>query len=140
MKGRARQVQRATGLEGAPDIMLLTMSALVVMVIWLVAHAQERTLPAIDLARSESATLGADLAAAAIVTLRQSDAGRLEVFVDDRRIAGLDALESALDQAGATSVTLRAEPETGWQDVLTAMTAAAALDLPLSVAANTDSR
>lgn len=124
-----------TGLEGAPDIMLLTMAALMVAIVWLVSQAQEKALPPIDLPSSEVASLGSQDAASVNVTLRPGPRGELEVFLEDRLIpGGLTELETALEQTGAGAVTLRADADTRWQDGLEAMSAAARLRLPVSVA------
>ena len=126
----------STGLEAAPDIMLLTMAALMVAIVWLVSHAQELTLPPIELPGSDAASLGQSDAAGVNVTLRPADDGGLEVWLEDARVdAGLDGLADALAAAGAGAVTLRADARTPWQDGLAAMNAAARLGLPVSVAA-----
>ena len=129
-------VQRSTGLEGAPDIMLLTMAALMVAVVWLVSHVHERTLPPIELPSANEAELGVGAAASLNLTLRPTAAGGVEIWLEDKRVAGgLDALEAALASAGAASLTLRADADTRWEDALAAMNAAARLDLEISVAA-----
>ena len=64
-----RQLQPGTGLEGAPDIMLLMMAALMVAIVWLSSLSHETALPPIDLKSSECAGLGTAQAAAVAVTL-----------------------------------------------------------------------
>ena len=126
----------STGLEGAPDIMLLTMAGLMVAVVWLAAHAQEKSLPPISLPASDAAAPAAPSDREVRVTLRP-EGDRIGVWVEDRRIGGgLDALEEALVQSRARAVTLRADAGTRWDAVLTAMSAAARLELAVSVAAN----
>ncbi len=125
-----------TGLEAAPDIMLLTMAALMVAIVWLVSHAHETTLPAIDMPSSDAARLGSANAAAVNITLRPASDGSLEVWLEDTRVADdLAGLESALEGLGAGAVTLRADASTRWEDGLAAMSAAARLNLAVSVAA-----
>ncbi len=132
----SRRTHTGTGLEGAPDIMLLTMAALMVAIVWLVAHAQELTLPPIELPASDAASLGQSDAAAVNVTLRPGADGTLEVWLEDARLdGGLEELGPALAAAGAGAVTLRADARTAWRDGLAAMDAAARLGLPVSVAA-----
>jgi biopolymer transport protein ExbD len=131
-----RRWNQGTGLEGAPDIMLLTMSALMVAIVWLVSHAHETTLPPIDLPSSDASRLGSADAAAVNVTLRPAAVGSIEVWLEDARVADdLAGLESALAAAGAGAVTLRADASTRWEDGLGAMSAAARLGLAVSVAA-----
>ena len=133
-----RRANPGTGLEGAPDIMLLTMAALMVAIVWLVSHAHEATLPPIELPTSDASRIGASDATAVNVTLRPDPdrAGELGVWLEDRPVeGGLAALESALADAGAVSMTLRADASTTWQASLEAMTAAARLGLPVEVAA-----
>lgn len=131
-----RRVAQATGLEGAPDIMLLTMAALMVAIVWLVSHVHESTLPPIDLPSSEAASLGSDAAARVVVTLRPGPEGALEVFVDDVALAGgLDALAEPLASSDALGVTLRADAATDWNDALRAMTVISAAGLSIEVAA-----
>lgn len=123
-----------TGLEGAPDIMLLTMAALMVAIVWLVSIAHETALPPIDLPSADSAALGGLDNAAAKVTLRPTDAG-LDVFLEEEPVTGgLEGLETALRDRSATAVILRADEAIQWRDALQAMTAAARLELPISVA------
>ena len=132
-----RRWNPGTGLEGAPDIMLLTMAGLMVAIVWLVSHAHEATLPPIDLPTSSSSALGSQEAAALNVTLRPSSAGSLEVWLEDRQVAGgLAGLEAALADSGAGAVTLRADADTRWEDGLEAMSAAGRLGLAVAVAAN----
>jgi biopolymer transport protein ExbD len=131
-----RRANPATGLEGAPDIMLLTMAALMVAIVWLVSQAHEATLPAIDLPSSEASRLGSRAEAAVTVTLRPADSGGLEVFLEDRLLeAGLESLEAALGDSGASALTLRADSRTPWQAGLEAMSAAARQGMAVSVAA-----
>ncbi len=126
-----------TGLEGAPDIMLLTMAALMVAIVWLVSHAQETTLPPIELPKSGANALGSADAAALNVTLRPTSGGVPEVWLEDRRLSGgIDALEEALAGSHASAITLRADADTRWEDGLGAMSAAGRLGLAVSVAAN----
>jgi biopolymer transport protein ExbD len=118
--------------------MLLLMAALMVAIVWLVSHANERTLPPIELPSSEQARLGSAASLAAQVTLRPDSAGALEVFVEDERVTGdLDGLEAALRERAAVEVTLRADAGTRWEQVLRAMTVATRLELDVSVAADT---
>jgi biopolymer transport protein ExbD len=131
-----RRSPSSTGLEGAPDIMLLTMAALMVAIVWLVSHAHERTLPPIALPSSPEARLGETAAGMVNVTLRPGAKGDLEIYVEDRRVAGgLEALESTLRNLGGLEVTLRADSSTRWEDVLAAMSVASRLGLEVSVAA-----
>ncbi len=131
-----RRGHPGTGLEGAPDIMLLTMAALMVAIVWLVSHVHETTLPPIDLPTSATSALGNADAAALNLTLRPEPGGALGVWLEDRRVAGgLPSLESALADAGASAVTLRADADTRWEDGLAAMGAAGRLGLAVSVAA-----
>lgn len=131
-----RRWNQGTGLEGAPDIMLLTMSALMVAIVWLVSHAHETTLPPIDLPSSDASRLGSADAAAVNVTLRPDAGGSIEVWLEDARVTDdLAGLESALAAVGAGAVTLRADASTRWEDGLGAMSAAARLGLAVSVAA-----
>lgn len=131
-----RRPNPATGLEGAPDIMLLTMAALMVAIVWLVSQAHEATLPPIELPSSDASRLGSRAEAAVTVTLRPDGAGRIEVFLEDRALdGGLEALEMALRDSGASAVTLRADSRTSWQAGLEAMSAAARQGMAVSVAA-----
>ena len=131
-----RRGHPGTGLEGAPDIMLLTMAALMVAIVWLVSHVHETTLPPIDLPTSATSALGNADAAALNVTLRPEPGGTLGVWLEDRRVAGgLPSLESALANAGASAVTLRADADTRWEYALAALGAAGRLGLAVSVAA-----
>ena len=133
---RRQAAALGTGLEGAPDIMLLTMAALMVAIVWLVSHVDESTLPPVDLPTSDAAALGGTDATAANVTLRPDASGVTRVWIEERPLeGGLDALENALGSTGTRSVVLRAAAATPWQDTLSAMTAAAHLGLPISVAA-----
>ena len=125
----------STGLEGAPDIMLLTMAALMVAIVWLVAHAHERTLPPIDLPEAEAARLGTRVAGSVALTLRPTAEGRVEAYLDERRVPGdLDGLEPALAALAASELVLRADANTLWQDSLSAMNVAARLGVPVAVA------
>ena len=124
-----------TGLESAPDIMLLTMAGLMVAIVWLASLAHETALPPIDLPSTDTATLGALDRAAAQVTLRPVGDGAPEVFLEQEPVAGgLEGLEAALRERSATAVVLRADETIRWRDALTAMSAAARLDLPISIA------
>lgn len=134
-----------TGLEAAPDIMLLTMAGLMVAVVWLTAHAQERTLPPIQLPQSEAAAFARTQDAPLQVTLRPSPESAaesqgqsaVEVWINDQRLdGGMDALEAALLRGGGSSMTLRADAGTRWDAVLQAMSVAAKLDWEVSVAAD----
>ena len=109
-----RRPNPATGLEGAPDIMLLTMAALMVAIVWLVSQAHETTLPPIELPSSDVSRLGCRAAAAETGTQRP---------------------ETALRDSGASAVTLRADSRTSWQAGLEAMSAAARQGMAVSVAA-----
>lgn len=130
-----RRAPQSTGLEGAPDIMLLTMAALMVAIVWLVSHAHERTLPPIELPRAEEAQLGVNGARAVAVTLRPKAPGAVEVYVADERVPGdLRGLEAALEGKRAAELVLRADAATRWEDALAAMDIAARLGLPLVVA------
>jgi biopolymer transport protein ExbD len=132
----SRRTSPGTGLEGAPDIMLLTMAALMVALVWLVSHA-ETALPPIDLPSSEAARIGTLDAAAVHVTLRPAASGSPEVWLEEEQVdGGLASLEEALAGAGAGAVTLRADAATRWEHGLEAMAAAARLGLPISVAAS----
>ena len=132
-----RRWNPGTGLEGAPDIMLLMMAALMVAIVWLVSHAQETTLPPIELPKSSANALGSADAAALNVTLRPTSSGEPEVWLEDRRVAGgLRGLEAALAGSRASAITLRADADTRWEDGLGAMSAAGRLGLAVSVAAN----
>ena len=132
-----RHVHPGSGLEGAPDIMLLTMAGLMVAIVWLVSHAHEATLPQIDLPQSEASRIGTRERAAVNVTLRPGDDGVIEVWIEEEPVqGGIEALEDALSGLGARSVTLRADSATPWKDGLRAMGVAARLGLPVSVAAS----
>ena len=131
-----RRHPTATGLEAAPDIMLLTMAALMVAIVWLVSHAHEATLPPIDLPESSASQLGASDADTVSVTLRPDGAGGVLVFVEDAPLpGGVPELAAALEASGAHSMTLRADANTPWQPTLDAMTAAAEAGLSVQVAA-----
>lgn len=131
-----RRAARSTGLEGAPDVMLLTMSALMVAVVWLVAHVHEATLPPVELPDAAAARLGAGPAATLNLTLRPGPGGAVEVYLEDRRLErGIDEVEDALAGSGAAGVTLRADSGTRWEDGLRVMDAAARLGLQIHVAA-----
>jgi biopolymer transport protein ExbD len=131
-----RRLQPSSGLEAAPDIMLLTMAGLMVAIVWLVSQAHETSLPPIDLPQSEAATLGADRSSSVHVTLRPGAQGELEVYIEDDPVpGGLEGLARALEARSSASVTLRADAGTRWEHALQAMTAAAGLSLPVSVAA-----
>lgn len=124
----------STGLEAAPDIMLLTMAALMVAIVWLVSHAHERTLPPVELPHAGEAQLGTGAATAVHVTLHPEE-GVLQVYVDEARVeGGLSGLEQALRTSEAGELILRADADTRWEDSLAAMNVAARLELPLSVA------
>ena len=124
-----------SGLEGAPDIMLLTMAALMVALVWLVSQAQETTLPPIDLPSAELAGLGTGAQATVHVSLESGPDG-IRVWLEDRELpGGVEGLEAALRRTGATSLTLRVSQDTPWRDGLAAMSAAARLKLPISIAA-----
>jgi biopolymer transport protein ExbD len=131
-----RKAPSTTGLEAAPDIMLLTMAGLMVAVVWLASHARETTLPPLDLPEAEAARLGTETPAALHVTLRPAPSGTTEVWLEsDRVAAGIAGLEAALAAGRADAITLRADAATPWSDVLAAMGIAAKLSLPVSVAA-----
>jgi biopolymer transport protein ExbD len=131
-----RRTNTGTGLEGAPDIMLLTMAALMVAIVWLVSHAQETTLPPIDLPSSDASALGDFDSAAINVTLRPGRDGSLEVFLEDEPVPGdLEGLDVALSDTGAAAVTLRADAATRWEHALEAMTAVARHGLSIAIAA-----
>jgi biopolymer transport protein ExbD len=130
-----RRAVHSTGLEGAPDIMLLTMAALMVAIVWLVSHAHERTLPPVELPEAAEARLGTGTASTATVTLRPLPEGDVEVYLEDARVPGdLDGLEEALRAALPTELVLRADARTAWQQALLTMNVAAKLRIPLSVA------
>jgi len=132
-----RRLPVATGLEGAPDIMLLTMAGLMVAIVWLVAHAHEATLPPIDLPREAATALGAYDRASSVVSIRPTDGGGIAVWIDDLPVpGGLDGLEAALGSARAQAITLRADASTGWEHGVRAMTIASRLGLEISVAAS----
>ncbi len=132
-----RRWNPGTGLEGAPDIMLLMMAALMVAIVWLVSHAQETTLPPIERPKSSANALGSADAAALNVTLRPTPSGEPEVWLEDRRVVGgIRGLEAALAGSHASAITLRADADTRWEDGLGAMSAAGRLGLAVSVAAN----
>ncbi len=133
---RPRPTPATTGLEAAPDIMLLIMAALMVAIVWLVAHAAEATLPPVELPQSDAAALGASDAASLHVTLRADADGTTHVWLDEAPLpGGLDALDAALGDREAAALTLRAGAKVPWEDALRAMTAAARAGLPLVVAA-----
>ena len=132
-----RRVQPSSGLEGAPDIMLLTMAGLMVAIVWLVSHAHEATLPQIDLPQSEASRIGAADRSAAHVTLSPGPEGVPRVWLEGEPVpGGLDGLEAALAEAQAGSVTLRADAAVTWENGLRALSVAAKLELPIAVAAN----
>lgn len=132
-----RRVQPSSGLEGAPDIMLLTMAGLMVAIVWLVSHAHESTLPQIDLPQSDASQLGAADRSAVHVTLSPGPEGAPRVWLEDEPVpGGLDGLEAALTDAQAGSVMLRADAAVAWEDGLRAMSVAAKLELPIAVAAD----
>jgi biopolymer transport protein ExbD len=134
-----RRENANTGLEGAPDIMLLTMAALMVAIVWLVSHAHEATLPPIELPSSPEARLGSTATTPLHVTLRARQGDRLELFVGDRAVeGGLTGLESELRGSGAREITLRADARSRWQDVLDVMTVGSRLGLRIAVAAGAD--
>lgn len=115
--------------------MLLTMSALMVAIVWLVAHAHERTLPPIELPRAEAAHLGTSVAGSVALTLRPAGAGGVEAYLDERRVPGdLDGLAQALVEAAPSEVVLRADASTRWEHSLRAMSAVASFGVPVAVA------
>ena len=132
-----RRAQTATGLEGAPDIMLLTMAGLMVVLVWLVSHVHEATLPPIELPHSAASRLGSADRATVNVTLRpRTGAAGVDVWLEEKPVLGsLDGLESALANAAAAAVTLRVDVATPWEHALHAMTIVAGLDLEIQVAA-----
>lgn len=130
----SRRPAPGSGLEGAPDIMLLTMAALMVALVWLVSQAHETALPPIDLPSAEIPELGGQAARAVYVTLEPAQEG-VRVYLGETELeGGLEALEAALAASGAGEVTLRAEADLPWRIGLEAMSAAARLELPVSVA------
>ncbi len=130
----ARTASTGTGLEGAPDVMLLTLAALMVAIVWLASHAHETTLPPIDLPSSDAGSIGSAEQPEARVTLRPGPDG-LEVWLEDARVEGdLAGLEPALAKLGVGAVTLRADAATRWEAGLEAMSAAARLGLSVAVA------
>ena len=130
-----RRPNQSTGLEGAPDIMMLTMAALMVAIVWLVSHAHEKTLPPIDLPQAADAQLGTRSAETVTVTLRPIEQGGVDVYVEDERVPNsIDGLEAALRSLGSGELILRADANTRWHDSLAAMNIAAKLGLSLSVA------
>ncbi len=130
-----RRAPKSTGLEGAPDVMLLTMTGLMLALVWLIAHAHEETLPPINLPSVDGARLGSTSPMSITVTLRPVASGGLEVYVGDESVpSGLDGLESALSSAGGMELVLRADAETRWEHALRAMGIAARIGLPLAVA------
>ena len=135
----SRPMVQATGLEGAPDIMLLTMAALMVAIVWLASHAHERTLPPIELPQAEDAQLGALSASSITLTLRPREGGPIEVYLDDERIpAGLGGLYEVLATRNAQELILRADASTRWEDSLRAMDIAARLGLPIAIAGDSN--
>ena len=132
-----RRSQPSTGLEGAPDVMLLALAAVMVAVVWLVSHVHEATLPQIDLPSSEASRLGSSGAASINVTLRLADTGAPEVWVEDAVLPdGIDGLKAALDRSEVPAITLRADAGTRWEDALRVMTIAAQLGRPVNIAAD----
>jgi hypothetical protein len=117
--------------------MLLTMAGLMVVMVWLVSHVHEATLPPIDLPHSTESRLGSTDRSSASVTLRPAaTAGAVDVWLDDEPVVGqLAGLESALATSGAGSVTLRVDAVTPWAQALAAMTIVSGLDLEIQVAA-----
>lgn len=116
--------------------MLLTMAGLMVAIVWLVAQAHEATLPEIELPQSDASRLGESARASLNVSLRPVEGGGLEVWIEDEPVpGGVAGLEQALAQSGAGSLTLRADASTRWEDGLAAMSVAARLGIPISVAA-----
>ena len=117
--------------------MLLTMAGLMVVMVWLVSHVHEATLPAIDLPHSTESRLGSAERTAANVTLRPAaTAGEVDVWLDEEPVAGrLAGLASALTSSGAASVTRRVDAATPWAQALDAMTVVSGLDLEIQVAA-----
>ena len=125
----------STGLEAAPDIMLLTMAALMVAIVWLASLSHETSLPPIDLPTSDAAALGVQEAASVYVTLRPDPDGTLQVFLEEEPVpGGIDALAALLAERGAGSLTLRADADTRWEDGLSALSAAASAGMSVSVA------
>ncbi len=125
----------STGLEAAPDIMLLTMAALMVAIVYLASLSHETSLPPIDLPTSDAAGLGVKEAASVYVTLRPDADGTLQVFLEEEPVTGgIEALAALLAERGAGSLTLRADAETRWEDGLSALSAAASAGMSVSVA------
>ena len=125
----------STGLEAAPDIMLLTMAALMVAIVYLASLSHETSLPPIDLPTSDAAGLGVKEAASVYVTLRPDADGTLQVFLEEKPVTGgIEALAALLAERGAGSLTLRADAETRWEDGLSALSAAASAGMSVSVA------
>ena len=125
----------STGLEAAPDIMLLTMAALMVAIVYLASLSHETSLPPIDLPTSDAAALGVKEAASVYVTLRPDADGTLQVFLEEEPVTGgIEALAALLAERGAGSLTLRADAETRWEDGLSALSAAASAGMSVSVA------
>jgi hypothetical protein len=115
--------------------MLLTMAGLMVAIVWLVSQAHEATLPEIDLPHSDASRLGHSARASLNVSLRPSEGGGVDVWLEGEQVAGgIDGLEQLLSDTGAASVTLRADSSIRWEDGLRAMSIAARLGLPISVA------
>jgi hypothetical protein len=131
----SRRAPGSSGLEAAPDVMLLTMSGLMVSLVWLSALTHEQSVAGVDVAGRGAQGLSASDVLRLFVTLRSVDTG-VDVFVGERRLAGgIDELAEVLARADArTRITLRAEGDVPWSEVLEAMSAAARLDLPVSVA------
>ena len=125
----------STGLEAAPDIMLLTMAALMVAIVYLASLSHETSLPPIDLPTSDAAGLGVKQAASVYVTLRPDADGTLQVFLEEKPVTGgIEALAALLAERGAGSLTLRADADTRWEDGLSALSAAASAGMSISVA------
>ena len=58
------------------------------------------------------------------------------MWLEDRELVdGIAGLEPALRSSGASSLTLRASEDTPWREGLAAMSVAARLKLPISIAA-----
>lgn len=122
------------GLEGAPDIMLLTMAALMVAIVWLSKHAIEHTLPPVELPRVEGARLGDGLGDPIVVTLRPTGE-HVDIFLGEARLdGGLSALRETLAASTARQMVLRADRGTPWEDALQIMDVASRQGLVLSVA------
>jgi len=121
--------------------MLLTMAGLMVAIVWLSAHAQERTLPPIELPTSQAGSLGLREDTPLRVTLRPETSARgasadtARVFVEERELpGGIPQLETELEGRRGGTLTLRADAGLRWETVLEAMSAAAKWDISVNVA------